>query len=79
MFISNDIIYDLKEDIIKLVSEEMSTYLDYNVETRAKLIKDNKQLKEKYPNKENKNLEKIYHQTVKKVTEDFESLKELPN
>ena len=55
MFISNDIIYDLKEDIIKLVSEEMSTYLDYNVETRAKLIKDNKQLKEKYPNKENKN------------------------
>ena len=29
---------------------------------------------EKLSNKENKNLEKIYHQTVKKVTEDYESL-----
>ncbi|MBD9098014.1 leucine--tRNA ligase, partial [bacterium] len=29
---------------------------------------------DKITNKENKNLEKIYHQTVKKVTEDFESL-----
>ena len=29
---------------------------------------------DKITDKENKNLEKIYHQTVKKVTEDFESL-----
>jgi len=29
---------------------------------------------DKKDDKENKNLEKIYHQTVKKVTEDFESL-----
>lgn len=29
---------------------------------------------EKLSNKENKNLEKIYHQTIKKVTEDYESL-----
>ena len=55
MFTSNDIIYDLKEDIIKILSEEMSTYIDYNVETRAKLIKNNKQLKEKFSNKESKN------------------------
>ena len=29
---------------------------------------------EKIQDKENKNLEKIYHQTVKKITEDFETL-----
>lgn len=38
-------------------------------------VQDNGELSEKITDAPNKNLEKVYHQTVKKVTEDYEELR----
>ncbi|HDX9580022.1 TPA: leucine--tRNA ligase [Bacillus pseudomycoides] len=38
-------------------------------------VQDNGELSEKIADAPNKNLEKVYHQTVKKVTEDYEELR----
>ncbi|MGG2017987.1 leucine--tRNA ligase [Bacillus sp. S10(2024)] len=38
-------------------------------------VQDNGELSEKITDASNKNLEKVYHQTVKKVTEDYEELR----
>ncbi|MDC2865074.1 leucine--tRNA ligase [Bacillus sp. BP-3] len=38
-------------------------------------VQDNGELNEKITDAPNKNLEKVYHQTVKKVTEDYEELR----
>lgn len=54
MFECNNVKSDLSEQIIQILSNELSSYIDYSYEKRSLLFLENKRLKLKYFNKQKK-------------------------